>query len=243
MPDEIEGTPSVETPEGDVSPPEAEIKEPPPEEKPLTREEITQLVADEGKKSYDKGWRESQSTHDKRVAGVERRATAAEQSLQRMRGIIQQDPEAAEKFRQAELEAQNTQYRQRETEEAQMEQYRQTYQGFHNNMTQFITESGIDSEKIDWGDESEPLLQKQQRILSQVGKIQKENVKAAGEKQGQAFKDMEAKLRKDLGLDEVDTSSPSATVEKKFAQIEQDYADGKTTTVEYEEAMKKRSKR
>jgi len=43
--------------------------------------------------------------------------------------------------------------------------------------------------------------------LTSVARIQKENIKAAGEKQKQEFKDLEAGLRKDLGLDSVDTST------------------------------------
>jgi len=84
-------------------------------------------------------------------------------------------------------------------------------QKFDEQMGQFITNMGIDvnDKRLDKGADAKDYWEKQQRILASVSKIQKENQKDAEEKLTQQQKDFEAKIRKDLGLDTEDTSTPT----------------------------------
>lgn len=188
---------------------EAQVTEP-PQQQPLSEERIRGIIAEAGEKAT----REIQSVKDKarhEVEAAQRRAIQAESTLGVVRGKMSElDPDTASAMRLAELETRDRYYRDREAQEGQVAQYRQTHDAFHQNMNQFITGMGLDpsDKRIDWGTESEPLLAKQEKILASVGKISKETTKSAEEKLRQELKDTEARLRKDLGIDSVDTSTP-----------------------------------
>jgi len=201
-----EETPSEEKPEGEE-----------PQPQPLSEEAIKQLIADgvtEGlEPAREAGRREMQGTKDREVAAAQRRARFAEDSLQRVRGkYTELDPEAQQTLELEELRGQVGHYESQSAEETQRQQVMATVRDFEGNMTQFITGMKINPKEVDWGDRnSMNLTQRMDTILKSVSKIQEESAKAVEEKRSQETKDIEAKLRKDLGLDSVDTSATSGT--------------------------------
>jgi len=167
-------------------------------DQPLTRAMVKELISE----AVEPFKRQAQSASD-RAQDAQDRARLAEETLAGIEGL---DPDATEL---ATLRARDKHYQARNVQERQRQQMDVFAKNFRANMNQFITEMGIDpNEKgIDWGDDAKDYLTKQQRILASVGKIQKESGKASEEKLKQDQKDFEAKIRKDLGLDSVDTSA------------------------------------
>ena len=209
-------------PKGDVSQetPSVEAETPtpePPQPQPLTEDVLKQRIDEAVGKALgeqtEKAKREIQSVKDKSKAEIEqayRRAYTAETTLQ---GIVPElDEDTRNKLELHQLRGVAAQYQSKEQEDAQRQQMETFVQTFNSQMNQFITDAGIDpaDKRIDWGKDAKDYFEVQQRVLSSVNKIQKENTKAADEKRSQDLKDLEAKLRKDLGLDSVDTSTPIA---------------------------------
>lgn len=154
-----------------------------------------------------------QSVADKSNFEIEKalkRANLAESTLQ---GIIPElDEDTRNKLELQRLRGQAAQYQTKEQQEEAKRQYDEFHQTFETQMSEFITETGIDpsDKRIDWAKDAKDAFEMQKRIHSSVTKIMKENTKAADDKRSQDLKDLEAKLRKDLGLDSVDTSTPIA---------------------------------
>ncbi len=192
-----------------------EVIEPQPQ--PLTEDILKQRIDEAVGKALgeqtEKAKREIQSFKDKSKTEFEalvRRANVAETTLQ---GIVPElDEETRNKLELQRLRGTVAQHQTREQEEEAKRQYDEFHQTFNAQMTEFITESGIDpaDKRIDWGKDAKDALEMQHKIHSSVAKIMKEEKKATEEKRSQDLKDLEAKLRKDLGLDSVDTSNPVA---------------------------------
>ncbi|MFH0897485.1 MAG: hypothetical protein V1850_05515 [Candidatus Bathyarchaeota archaeon] len=238
-----EGTPAPEV--------KAEVKpEAIPQTPPSTEDIITQRISEATKTFRDEveaAKREIQSAKDKSKAEVERertKAQIAEETLKGFRGRVGElDPEVAKDFRIAEYESRDKALQAVSQNEAVAKQQEEFDKNFTSQMNQFITSFGVDpsDKKIDWGEDAPNYLVKQQRILDSVAKIHKANLKAAEEKQSQVIKDVEAKIRKDLGLDSVDTSNPVGVKSdaSSKAELNRKYAQGEISTKEYEEGSKK----
>jgi len=208
MPEDIENVQPGTVPEGTVSP---EVVTPPeekrPEEQPLTKEEVKRLIAETAGKERELGRREMQGIKDREVADALRRAKFAEDNLASMEaGYKELDPQGAEIARLKGIERSHLGDQQRQQLDQQIAASKQV---FYESMTQSITEMGIDpyDKRIDWATNAPDPNTAQRRILASVGKIQKEDVKAERDKLAQQLKDTEAKIRKDLGLDSVDTTT------------------------------------
>ena len=207
-------------PKGDVSQEtlstEAEKPEP-PQPQPLTEDVLKQRIDEAVGKALgeqtEKAKREIQSIKDKSRQEIEtlvRRANVAETTLQ---GIVPDlDEETRNKLELQRLRGQAAQYQTKEQQDEAKRQYDEFHQTFETQMSEFITETGIDpsDKRIDWAKDAKDAFEMQKRIHSSVTKIMKENQKTADDKRSQDLKDLEAKLRKDLGLDSVDTSNPVA---------------------------------
>ena len=207
-------------PNGDVlqKTPSTEAEKPePPQPQPLTEDVLKQRIDEAVGKALgeqtEKAKREIQSIKDKSRQEIEtlvRRANVAETTLQ---GIIPElDEDTRNKLELQRLRGQAAQYQTKEQQEEAKRQYDEFHQTFETQMSEFITETGIDpsDKRIDWAKDAKDAFEMQKRIHSSVTKIMKENTKAADDKRSQDLKDLEAKLRKDLGLDSVDTSTPIA---------------------------------
>ena len=197
---------------------EAETPTPePPQPQPLTEDILKQRIDEAVGKALgeqtEKAKREIQSVKDKSKTEIEaliRRASVAETTLQ---GIVPElDEETRTKLELQQLRGTVAQHQTREQQEEAKRQYDEFHQTFNAQMTEFITDAGIDpaDKRIDWGKDARDPMEMQHKIHTSVTKILKENKKTEDEKRSQDLKDLEAKLRKDLGLDSVDTSTPIA---------------------------------
>jgi hypothetical protein len=182
---------------------------------PLTQEQVSKMVSDEIAKATETAKREIQSIKDKARAEVEsqaRKAQLAEATLNQVRGKLKDaDPAFAEQLEVEELRTRDRHYRSMEQEQVAYQQQAQFDQQFKQNLSQFVTGMGVDpnDKRVDWGDDASNYLDKQNRILASVAKIQQEESQKALEMTSKEFKALEKKLRKDLGLDSVDTSNPA----------------------------------
>ena len=110
---------------------------------------------------------------------------------------------------------------------------KQTVDAFESNIRQHIVDLRIDPDdkRIEWGDSNNlSLTDRQGKILASVSKIQGENAKLAEEKRKQEFTDLEAKLRKDLGLDTVDTTTSAGVVSASDAEFMDKFGSGELPT-------------
>ena len=106
---------------------------------------------------------------------------------------------------------------------------KQTVDAFESNIRQHIVDLGIDPDDkgIEWGDSNNlSLTDRQGKILASVSKIQKDNAKLADEKRKQEFDALEAKLRKDLGLDTVDTTTSAGVISESDSDFMAKFGSG-----------------
>ena len=90
-----------------------------------------------------------------------------------------------------------------------------------------LTTEVKDDKNIDWGDRDNlSLTDRQGKILASVGKIQKDNAKLADDTRKQEFTDLEARLRKDFGLDSVDTTTSAGVVSGSDAEFMGKFGSG-----------------
>jgi len=184
------------------------------QDQPLTQEAVSKLIEDAIAPVKEATKREIQSVKDKAKTEVEkaiRKAELAENTLNQARAKLREtNPEVVAELEAAELKETVRHYQSRDAEEQTQQQLAQFDQTFKTNVNQFVTELGLDpgDKRIDWGDDAKDYLDKQSRILKSVTAIQKAETKKADEKRTQEVKDIEARLRKDLGLDSVDTGNP-----------------------------------
>jgi uncharacterized protein YjbJ (UPF0337 family) len=210
-------------------------------EKPLTRAEIKEMIGE----VTESAKREIQSAKDRARAEVEHalgRAKLAEESLAGMeKGFRDIDPEATESSKEkAELAFYRKQARIAKQRQAAMAHH----QKFVDNLKQFIVESGVDvnDKRIDWGSDAKDYYEVQRRVLTSVGKIQKEGAKAETEKANQKAKDLEDAARKET--DSVNTSMAAGGVGRKpnRKEIIKRFGEGDPTIsrADYEKAMNER---
>jgi hypothetical protein len=197
---------------------------------PLTQEAISKQIEDALAPIKEATKREIQSVKDKAKTEVDkaiRKAELAENTLNQARAKLREtNPEVVAELEAAELKETVRHYKSRDAEEQTQQQFAQFDQTFKTNVNQFVTELGLDpnDKRIDWGDDAKDYLDKQSRILKSVTAIQKAETKKADEKRSQEVKDIEARLRKDLGLDSVDTGNPvGATVKNDDRKLKDRY--------------------
>lgn len=213
---DVIATPSVEPEKSTPEPVQPQLS---PEEslKQKIGEAVKDAVGKTITEATQRATREIQSIKDKsrkEIEALARRASVAETTLS---GVLPElDEDARTKIELARLRGQAAVYQTKESEEDARRQNEEFYGTFTANMTEFITESGIDpnDKRIDWAKDAKDGFEMQKRIHSSVAKIQKDDRKVADEKRSQEIKDLETKLRKDLGLDSVDTSNPVSAPKK-----------------------------
>jgi uncharacterized membrane-anchored protein YjiN (DUF445 family) len=243
-----EGTPAITPEVAPATPVTPEVKaEAKPETQPLTQEQVSKMVQESVALATETAKREIQSIKDKARAEVEqayRRSQLAETTLNQVRGKLKEaDPTFAQELEIAELRTKDQHYQQREAEDMARQQQAQFDNAFKNNLTQFITGLGADPKdpRVDWGEDAKDYLEKQNRILNSVVKLQKEDTKKTEDKRSQEVKDIEIKLRKELGLDSVDTTQPVAgpSLSANKADLNKAYANGDISWEKYQEGLRK----
>ncbi len=173
-------------------------------EQPSIEEQIAKVMGEQ----TDIIARKIQSAGDKAVARIQKEADSTarmtEDAIAALDATTGEEAEVAKPKRQDQYRSQLEARRQQEAA------VKKTVDAFESNIRQHITDLGIDPDDkgIEWGDSDNlSLTDRQGKILASVSKIQKENAKLADDKRKQEFTDLEAKLRKDLGLDTVDTTT------------------------------------
>ena len=200
------GAESTGLPEGETQP------------QPLTEEILTQRVDEAVAKALagqtDAAKREIQSVKDKSKAEVEsasRRAKTSEQTLTNMKGALKDaDPDTLKELELAELRSAVTGYQGSEQEEFVRQKAAEFESKFQGSVTQHITELGIDpsDKRIDWGENAKDYLEKRVRIDASIRTIVKQSATDAETALAKTLKDEMSKMRKELGLDSVDTANP-----------------------------------
>lgn len=217
MTQDVEGVQSDVVSE-ETTPPEAEVQ-------PLTEARIKEIIA----QATEEGKREIQSVKDKARAEIEAalgRATLAEDTLAGFEtGLKEIDPDATEL---AKYKARDRAHQAREAQERQRQQGATFRKAFYESETQSIIDFGVDpnDKRIDWGEDAPDPIVARRRISASVALIHKETAKGAEDKLTQRQQEFEAKTRKDLGLDSVDTSA-SVGVGGSDAEFQRDFASGK----------------
>ncbi len=172
-----------------------------------------------------------------------RRAQVAEGTLTNFRGRLGElDPEMSKDLELAEYKARAKAEQVAAAEEAKAREQGTFIQTFNKQTEEHLAELGIDldDKRLDLALDASP-LERRERIDKSIRKIIKANAKTAEEKQSQVIKDVEAKIRKDLGLDSVDTSNPVGVKSdaSSKAELNRKYAQGEISMREYEEGSNK----
>lgn len=213
-------------------------QEPPKEPQPLPKpEDLTKLIDQKIAVGMEAAKRELQSFKDKARAEIEaahQRAKSLEREMDEFDASLKDvDGETAQRIKLARYEGRDRLKRQEDEQQKAQQQIRDTITNFDTQMTQYITDMGIDSSdsRIEWGDrDSMDLLARQKVILSSVSKIQRENIKTAEtklrEELSQQLKDAENKLRKDLGLDKVNIGSGASISSTSDAEFMKQFSAG-----------------
>jgi len=84
-------------------------------------------------------------------------------------------------------------------------------QEYYDTLTNFAKEMGVDPEKVEWAMEAKSANEATAKILPSIAKQAKDNVKGLEKKWEERFKELEGKLRKDLEIDSVDTTTSSGS--------------------------------
>ncbi len=198
----------------------------------LTEERVQQLIAEVTAtavaEARDAGRRELQGEQDrnknaeKRARLAEGKVSAYETSFQGLDEETRKDIELARLREQDKFTQSNAQ------EEAQRQQETAFYQRMNESVLTHLDNLGIprDDKRLDWGTGSQDYIEARARLDASVVKIMSENKKVAEEKQGEDFKNLESKLRKDLGLDSVDTTAGGGGGSDSDADFKKGIGDG-----------------
>ncbi len=210
-----EGTPAPQDAGNQPAP------QPSPEEQKITElvskkvaEEMAKLTADTTK-ATEAAKRELQSAKDKARAEIEaahRRARFAETTLDATKRKIDEiDPDTGKELELARYRAEEEARRQQELTESAQKQQAEFHEQFTSSLRETISDMGIDPEdkRIDWATDASNYLDAQKRVLRSAAKIKRESEIALQESVKKQLKETEERIRRDLGVNSVDTSGGS----------------------------------
>ncbi len=185
-------------------------------EQPFNKEQearIQQMVAQASteatNQAVEAGRRQLQGEQD-RNKNVDRRARLAESRVAgyetSFKGLDEETQKDVELTR---LREQDKHYQSTAQEDEQRRQQDAYYQQMNQSLIDEVKSWGVDLEdkRIDYASDAPDYFAGRKRFIDSLQKIVKENQKKTEEKQGEDFKNLESKLRKDLGLDSVDTTT------------------------------------
>ena len=195
-----------ETVSEEVKPEEKEEPKVEPKDQPFSeaQEARMQQLMTEAKET---GRREMQAIKDREVTDANRRARLAESDSTAYRtSFADLDEESRNKAELARLQS-------REVISGQAEQAESYRQQLKDSLVSSLEVLGIDpnDRRIDWAENETSLFAGRSKFDASVARILREDRKVSEDKQSQTFKDMEAKMRKDLGLDSVVTDISAGT--------------------------------
>ena len=198
----------------------------------LTEERVQQLIAEATSKGVteakEAGRRELQGEQD-RNRNVEKRARLAESRVKSYESSVSGLDEETQKDIELARYREQDKYDQSTAQDDEKSQQDADFWGRVNQQVLANLESlGIprDDKRLDWGEGSRDLPEARGRLDASVAKIITEEKKVAETKQADDFKNLESKLRKDLGLDSVDTTAGGGSVSDSDADFKKGIGDG-----------------
>ena len=202
------------------------------QEQPLTEERVQQLIAEATTRAVtqakEAGRRELQGEQD-RNRNAERRARLAESRVAgyetSFKGL---DEETQKDIELARYREQDKFYQSTAQEEVQKQQEAAYFQQMNDALLEEVKSWGIEPEdkRIDYASDAPDYFTGRKRFTDSLQKIVGENRKKTEEKQVEDFKNLESKLRKDLGLDSVDTTAASGGESDSDAAFKKGIGDG-----------------
>uniref|UniRef100_A0A6M3IGB2 Uncharacterized protein n=1 Tax=viral metagenome TaxID=1070528 RepID=A0A6M3IGB2_9ZZZZ len=183
---------------------ETSTKSQPEVEKPLTKAEV-QAMLDKKERQWQSVSERQRKALSTEAKNYRKRAESVESQLAVINEVAAKDPALAARMRAATTAAQARAYQEQERVYSQ----EQEKQSFFDDMSSVIREEfGVDPEdkRIDMAFDAKTQQEATRRILASVSKIRKEDSK----KETESLKEEIAReLRKELGIDSVDTTSSS----------------------------------
>jgi hypothetical protein len=187
--------------------------EQPQTEQTLTEERVQQMIAQATesakKEAYEQGAREMQSKKDREVADANRRVRQlqAENSAFNS-GFKNLDEETQTQLELERLKAKDQYYQTQEQEAQRVAQASEQAAKLKESLKDEAKALGIDPDdpRIDWADDAKDYFDGRSRFSQSLGKIIQDENKKVNTALEQKLADMEAKLRKDLGVEYTDTS-------------------------------------
>jgi hypothetical protein len=191
----------------------SDVTEKKEDEKPLTKEEVQNMIGE-----VDKKW---QSVLDKKqkeltaeAVKYHKRAQNAESQIQTINELAMTNPQLNAQLRAAMTTAQVRELQARDT----AERVEQEKQEFYDQVSESLKELDIDpaDKRLDLAEDAKNATEATRRIMASIAKIQKEDKQKSQKK----FEDdTKSKIRKEEGIDSVDNStggsgSVSFTVEQ-----------------------------
>ncbi len=230
-----------------VKPSEEGVKQQPVALSPEQEQRVQQLIAEATAKAVEQakelGKRELQSQQDRNRAEIARaqgRAKLAESSLGAVKTHLQQiDPEAAKEMELAEYRTKEKERATIEQEEAVRAYQMEVVNRFHAQMSQFVTNLGIDpnDKRLDWAADAPDLLTAQQRILDSASKIQKENVQTMQNSLEKRLKEVESKIgQANIEANSVETTTSPGVVAGSDAEFIKQFGSGELPYTKENEA-------
>ncbi len=212
--------PKVEEPKGE---------EPKPE---LTEKRVQQLITEATSKAVTEagqaGRRELQGAQD-RNKNAEKRARFAEAKNQGYEtGLSGLDEETRNSIELARYREQDKHSQTTAQEEAQRQQQATSIQQMNDSLIEEVKSWGVapDDKRIDYASNASDYFTGRKRFSDSLQKIVREDQRKAGDKLGKDFKDLESRLRKDLGVDSVDTTAGSGGGSDSDATFKKGIGDG-----------------
>lgn len=170
--------------------------------------------------------RQLQSAKDREIAQIRREAEERVRRAESTSSVYESsfnalDEDARKEVELAQLRGRDQLSRAQEQQEQLRRGFYEVVRIFEGNMTQHITDLGIDpnDKDIDWGDrDSQNLTDRQSRILASVARVQKKILKAERDKLLDEVKEMNLKNRIELGLESHDTSASAGVGDASFTR-------------------------
>jgi hypothetical protein len=159
----------------------------------------------------------------------ERRYKSLESALRTAQGKLQElDPGAGDAIRLAQYETEAQIRAQQDTESMTQRQQQEHFASVMSDLQTFVAENGIDVKdaRLDWGDGAKTYPELYRRVQVSVAKINKENVSKIQAELDAKLKEAEQRIKKELGFDSVDTTSPGgASGEQDYKRLMKAFAD------------------
>ncbi len=197
-----------------VEPVKEPAKEPQVTPQTLTEERIQQMIAEATQRATEQGKelgkREMQAIKDREVADAQKKVRLAEQRAktyeESFNGL---DEETRQGIELKKLRSENQFYQSAEQQEIQRQQQEAYTQKLNETLVGNLKRLKIDPEdkRIDWARDASDYLTGRSRFDDSVAKIIEEKQRAAEDKVASSFKELELKMRRDLELDSVDTTT------------------------------------